>query len=900
MPTSNQRQSPRDAASPISLRFANGARLLMMPGPPPARGGRGVACVQLWIHAGAAAERSREHGCAHLFEHMVFKPWVDAEGRSHDLASAIEALGGDVNAFTSHDETVFHATLPGDAIEEALAILLPAVTSRPIDPALLDREKQVVIEEIHQYEDDPAARSIQALMADLYGDHPYARPVLGELEELRALTAARLRGWQRRQCRGESLTLVVTGCTDPSAVETQARALLEPLPGSKPSAERPAKRGWRRAARALDRAHVRVERCDVQEAYLRLGWLGGEALDDDSVALDVAAVVLGQGESSRLATQIRRRAQLVSDVHASYLAGLASGALLVSAQTEHDKVADALFAVLDGVEAMGQHPLPEAELQRARALLQSSLIYRRESVQGLAHALGYYATIDGIDGIASVDDNDGDGSEGAEARYFRALAQLDPAAVQRSCARLLCRERAAITVYLPRADTTAKQARALAKQLERRCAAKHRCRPGRRFAPLTRDRHGIVRTRHDSGLRVLVRPDPRVPVVGAWLVWPGGLRVETPRLAGVSSLTAALLNRGTSSRSGDALAREVEGLAAVIDGFAGHNSVGIQSECLSQHFPAILERAIDCARDPLFDAGEVDEARRITLADLEADGDDPGYLAYRTMLASLYRKHPLGRDLRGTAASLSRLDAAALRRNWDRRYGLGKAVLAVAGEVEPEALLASLAPLLDALEPGDAVEGPPTWPGGPPKWPRRPRHVELAREREQGQLVLGFPGLALGDPRGAALDVLCSVLGGQSGRLFEALREREGLVYQVSASAAEHVDAGHLVVHAAASQDKLAATRAAIDRELETIRTQAITTEELQRSKRWLIGQFESAMQRRSRIASRMVFAEVYGLGADYYFGYPARVQAVTRAQVLSLAAELLDPKRMVSVALSS
>ncbi|EDM75262.1 possible Zn-dependent peptidase, partial [Plesiocystis pacifica SIR-1] len=198
----------------------------MMPGPPPARGGRGVACVQLWIHAGAAAERSREHGCAHLFEHMVFKPWVDAEGRSHDLASAIEALGGDVNAFTSHDETVFHATLPGDAIEEALAILLPAVTSRPIDPALLDREKQVVIEEIHQYEDDPAARSIQALMADLYGDHPYARPVLGELEELQALTTARLRGWQRRQCRGESLTLVVTGCADPGAVEAQARALL--------------------------------------------------------------------------------------------------------------------------------------------------------------------------------------------------------------------------------------------------------------------------------------------------------------------------------------------------------------------------------------------------------------------------------------------------------------------------------------------------------------------------------------------------------------------------------------------------------------------------------------------------------------------------------------------------
>src|SRR5690606_24688359 len=133
--------------------------VVVLPTPKPARGYRGVASVQLWISAGAAGERAREHGCAHLLEHMVFKPYVDARGRTRDLAGVIEALGGDVNAFTSHDETVFHATLPADALAQALDVMVTAVIGREFDEVSLAREQQVVLEEIRQYADDPSARS---------------------------------------------------------------------------------------------------------------------------------------------------------------------------------------------------------------------------------------------------------------------------------------------------------------------------------------------------------------------------------------------------------------------------------------------------------------------------------------------------------------------------------------------------------------------------------------------------------------------------------------------------------------------------------------------------------------------------------------------------------------------
>ncbi len=847
----------------------------MLPTAKPAPGYRGVASVQLWIAAGAAGERAREHGCAHLLEHMVFKPFVDGQGRTRDLAGVIEALGGDVNAFTSHDETVFHATLPADAVTEVLEVMVSAVIGREFEPESLAREQEVVLEEIRQYADDPAARSVQLMMADLYGEHAYARPVLGEEDEVRSLTQARLRGWQRRQYRGERVVLVVAGPVSQARIEREAERLL----GDLPTGPRP-----RRGARPKlpDAARIRVVRDDVQEVYLRLGWIGGTALDADGVALDVAAVALGQGESSRLAVGTRRRSRLVSDAYASYLAGVASGSFIICAQADTDSALAASEALLAEVDALARLPLEAEELARARALLQSSLVYRRETVQGQAHAIGYFATASG--------------RLGAEDEYFRILAELTPERVRQVCARFLRRDRLALTMLIPRERATAKQAKAIAKQLEHACRSPAGGRGKSSSRVPTCDEFGTWHARLRGGLRVVARPDAAVPVVGGWLVWPGGLRLESARDAGISSLTAALLNRGTSARDGDALAREIEGLAAVLDGFSGHNSVGLQTESLSEHLSTVLARAIECASDPSFSPEELDEARRIALADLEADADDLGHLAYREMLAALYGRHAHGRDLRGTQETLPRLDHPKIARNWARNYPLGRAVLALAGDFDLELVLAELDELLERHADAEVPEPMPAWPGGPPKWPSKPVERIIEREREQGHIVIGFPGLRLGDPAGAALDVLCSVLGGQAGRLFEVLREREGLVYQVGASSSEHLDSGHLVFYAAASQDKLDAARAAIEREIERITAESVDEAELERAKRWLIGQFESGLQRRSRVASRMVFGEVYGLGANYYLRYPERVVAVERADLLGLAKQLFDRRRQVTV----
>jgi zinc protease len=167
-------------------------------------------------------------------------------------------------------------------------------------------------------------------------------------------------------------------------------------------------------------------------------------------------------------------------------------------------------------------------------------------------------------------------------------------------------------------------------------------------------------------------------------------------------------------------------------------------------------------------------------------------------------------------------------------------------------------------------------------------------------VVLAYPGFAADDDRLYTLDVLTTILGGQSGRLFAALRERQGLVYHVSASSVEGIDGGHVAVHAATRQSQLERARTAVDDEVSRVLQEPVSDQELSRAKAWLLGQYEVGMQRRSRVASLLAFDESHGLGAARHRAYPERIARVGAQDVLEVARTVLDPRRRVTSIVSA
>ncbi len=891
-----KRVSPRGAKKQhdrpmLDQSLSNGARIIVVPTGAPSPGSRGVVSLQLWVSAGAGAERIGEFGCAHLLEHMIFKP--TDESTTDDLASLLEGLGGDVNAFTSHDETVYHATVPADDAGVAVKTLLGAVMDPKLDATLLAREREVVLEEIRQYEDDTSSYCSQELLSKLFSGHSYGRAVLGSELDVQGIDRRRLASFHRRNYRGGNLTLVVIGPVDSRAIFAQAKPRLSATP--------PLARAGRPELVESDPSlatspSVRVECRDVAETHLRIGWQGPGALSPDAVALDVASVILGQGESSRLAIEVRRGRRLVADAYAGFVGNRRAGSFVISAECQSGDVLEACDAIFEQMERLGTRPMEREELERARTLLESSLVYRRETVQGRGHALGYCAAL-----------SPKPGNE-VEQAFFRHLSAASPGGVRAVCAQWLRLSATAMHVIVPRDEVSATEARELRDQLkaclkDRMKQARTRTRAAGKRSGATaiggdgidRDKQGTWHARLPCGLRVVGREDSSVPIVAGWMVWDGGSRMETKASAGTSHLASALLTRGTKRQEGDELARELDGIAATIGGFCGQNSVGLQLEGLSQQLPLLLDRTLECVRTPRFCTDEFKEERRVALADIAAESDELGQVAYRAMLSQAYGAHPYGRDVRGSASQLRALTADALRRFWSRRYPIGSAVLALAGDFQFGEVVEQLRARLEDVSVGAPTAPTATSAPSAPKWPRRARETLLRREREQGHIVIGFPGLVIGDPRCATLDVLTAVLGGQAGRLFTRLREQEGLVYQVSCSSSEGICAGHVLFYAAASQEKVDAARCAIEQEIRRVVVSGIDRAELERAQKWLIGHYETGMQRRARVASRLAFGEVYGLGSHHYFLYPTGVKRVSVGQVRALAEDLFRPQQQVT-----
>jgi zinc protease len=399
-----------------------------------------------------------------------------------------------------------------------------------------------------------------------------------------------------------------------------------------------------------------------------------------------------------------------------------------------------------------------------------------------------------------------------------------------------------------------------------------------------------------GGPKLRIEVDRALPIVAGCIAWIGGQRAERPSEAGLHVLLARLLTRGDRARSGDELARELDGMAAAMAGFAGRGSVGLSFECLAADVGAVLDRALDAVIAPRFMDDEVDEERRVLIEEIEGERDDPAREVAGLARAHVYGPaHPYARRRRGTPATLERIDGALLERRWGQLYDLRDAVITVCGDVDVDAVQRRLAARLAGLPgaPRRAARSPSV---RRPRALRAPIELQVKRDRAQCHVALGMPGLAVGDPRSAAMDVLLGLLVGQGGRLFMALREREGLVYHVSATASEGLDGGDVAVYAACSPAKLPRVRAVIDAELARLAAEPVPVDELERAKAGVCGQLEADRQRRARRASQMAMDELFGLGFLDEVEHVGRVMAVDAAGLHALARELFASRRRVTV----
>jgi zinc protease len=877
-----------DGSGPTTYRLANGAEVVfdethLAP----------VVAIQAWIKVGAGDEPRGQAGIAHVVEHMLFKG--TKRRRVGQIAREIESAGGDINAWTSHDETAFHVVLPKDALALGIDVLADALSGSLFDPVEFGREQQVILEEVRQGLDDPDRMAGMDLFATIFDAHPYGRPVIGAADSVAKLTRADVVAFFRRHYGAKNLTLVVAGDFDSGV----ARRLIERSFGKmRPSAPCPP-----RPLQPVQRAPrvVAVSR-DIKENQLLLAWRGPRVDDDDVPALDLLSVALGQGESARLHLALVRGQRLFHATSAYMFSGRDPGLVVVTGSLISPRgraPVAALQAMLAELEKVCSDELSPAEIARSRTLLESQRVFDRESSQGLARKLGFFAST-----VGDVHFED---------QYLRRLADVTGADVRRVAQAYLRRETLTVFAQLeapagnrakaasagprsPLAGHNPRMTAALGRVVRSfRKSSAHQPVPIRTVAGTPRSLGApdadVVSMRLSSGLRLLVLPSKALPLVALRGAWVGGLRHEDLRSNGSSSLVAALLSRGTRGRDAETITREVEGMAASLSGHAGRNSLGLEAEFLTRHLDEGLDLFAECLQGPTFPDSELQHERSLALEALRQQDDDVGHAAFRLFESTLFSGHPYGLDLIGNAQSLPELGRSRLLRFYRERYDPARLTVAAVGDVDPDRLALRMEKLFATR--GVRATLPPPKPGAAAVAAApRVRLREMARE--QAHLVLGYPGVTMESPDRFPLEILAQLLSGQGGRLFAEIREKRGLAYSVGAFSLEGLDPGYFAVHAATNPASLGAVLGFVRQELTRIIDSGVKPADLGRAQRHLIGGHAISLQRRSALAAALAFHEAYGLGWQSYRHYTDQIAAVKVADLQRVAQKYWDPRREV------
>jgi zinc protease len=804
-----------------------------------------VVSAQAWCMAGSIHEgKWLGAGLSHVLEHMLFKGTTTRPGSRID--QEVQEAGGYMNAYTSFDRTVFHIDVPNTGAQVALDILCDITQNATLPPEELAKEKQVILREMDMNVDDPGRRASRRLFETAYTKSPYRFTVIGYPDIFNELNPDDILAYYREKYAPNNLFYVVAGDVQPEAVVGQIRAAFakakaRALPSVVLPAEPP-----QTAPREI------IEEAPIELGYFYFAWHIPELRHPDVPLLDVLAVVLGHGRSSRLYQAVRERQGLVNSVDAWTYSPGNPGLFGLSATVDADKFVAAREALLAEVEQMKTAPVAAAELGKAVKQFISATLSTRKTMQGQAQDLGG----------SWLAANDLNFSE----RYLAAVKRVTPADLQRVAREYLAPANRTLYALLP-AGATPKPV--VESEISRE-------QPVQKFA-------------FANGLRLLVKEDHRLPFVEFRAVFQGGVLVETADNNGVTQLTGKLLLKGTTRRSAEDIARDIESVGGSMDSYGGNNSFGVNVEVLSADFATGLDLLADVLLNPAFPAPALERERQIQLAGIRAQKDHLLQSAALAMRRALFGERGYGLDALGSETSILGIQAADLKAFHQRLAVPNNCVLAIYGDVNTGEVRTAVEKAFGPWKPAD-----PQTLDFRLETLDSVKRVTETRDKKQAVLVIGFRGATIRDADRYALDLLqeaCSDLGS---RLFLRIREQLGLAYYVGAQNVLGLAPGYFAFYAGTTPEKARLVETELLSEAELLRGQGLTAEELARAKAKVIGQRKIARQDLGSFAMTTALDELYGLGYAHTDTEDALYEAVTLEQVKTVARKYLTPGALV------
>lgn len=835
-------RDPAAAAQGPGDRFVAGVRRTVLPNGLTVlireQRGSGIVALNTWVKAGYFHETDEVAGMAHLFEHMFFKgsrgfPQPEA------IDEAISGAGGETNAGTIYDSTNYHVVIPSENFARGIEIQADAIAHPLFDAAELKKEAEVVIEESNRKLDNPPAVAFERMLATAFTQHRIKRWRIGSNEVLRNIRRENLVAFFETLYRPENIIVSIAG----DVAHDDALAVAQRTFGTIPRGTLDKRRGPTEPPQAGFR--FGSSQADIKESYSVFGWQTVGAAHDDELVLDVLAQVLGGGRSSRL-YRAAVKPDGASTVNASHFTFEDVGVFSVSATLAEANRAEVERRVAAEVERMRRHGPTPYELLQAKNANESEFLGEMETANGQAQNLSYYE------------------SRGSYRDIARRLARLDAITaeeVRDAARRYFTLDKLTLYHYQPRGAQPVAQAAAL-----------ERLRLAQEAVPAAPDAASPPELRNSvrpasadtapqsftlaNGATLVVQQRRDTPMVATGIFFRGGRSQETAANAGITRLMQATMRRGTATRSGEAVDRDIEFLGTQLGTRNWEDGFGFVFQAVSRFHEPAMRVVADVLLNPTFPEDQLVRERSLQLAALKRSLDSSSERPTQLMRAALFPNHPYGLPEHGTEATVSAASRAALQAWWKASVVADRAMIVVVGNADAGDVRRVMEEQLGRLPRGAALAPTPR-----PRPPASLTETTEQRERAQTAMAIGLPIVAPSHPDWPAFELIETVASGLSGTFFVQLRSRQSLAYVVSGIARPYATQGVFVGYLAGEAGKEAAARAGLLAEIRKLHGDGVSAAHLERAKRYYAGS--------TRIRLESVAARMGDYGRNYVLEVP-------------------------------
>ena len=815
-----------------------------------------IVTIDTWIKTGSIDEDDSNNGVAHFLEHLFFKGTKNHESGEFD--QILETKGAITNAATSKDFTHYYVTIPSKDFDLAMELHGDMMLHPLIPRNEMEKERKVVLEEINKDLVSPTRILQENLNSMMYTTHPYKRKVIGRSDVIETITRDQVLNFYNAHYSPSNMITIVVGDVDTNHALERIKEVFNA------EYKKQTKTIYQKESQ-LTSQQKKVEYIKTESGYMVIGFRGTPINDNDSYALDVLSTILGDGRSSVLNQVLKEKKRLAFSVDAGNSTFRDDGIFYISANFEPEKCKQVQSAIFDEIKNIQDKGVSDEQLSLAKNIIERNTYYSRESITNIATEIGYTMAL--TNDIKFYD------------TYLDKIKSVSKDEVKRVANKYLGENRSAVSIILPESSKNIPVANKI---------------QNLGTAELISESNGTQKYHLSDGATMLYTPNSSNDIIAISIYAKGGQLLD--KIAGTANLTAATMMKGTKNYTSLELSQVLEDNGIKIVPSVGADAFSITVLTTKDEYDKTMELLNEVVNNAIFDDYEIEKVKSDKLSAIKTNKDVPIKQAIEEYRDMIYKNTPYSISSKVLEKNIQNIKKSDIIEYYNKIFNPKNIVISINGNIDKDKTIQDLNKIFEPKADSQTFD----YKTYDSKIPRitAPRTNTIKMPTETAWILLGWQtDGVLSEKDYATLQVIDSILGtGMSSRLFKALREQEGLAYQLGTGYSPNVLRGSFMMYIGTNPATLEKSKQGLFSEIEKLKTEYVGDKELKDAKEKLIGNYVIGLETNLDKASNTGWYEASTRGYEFKEKYVDLINSVTDADIIEVANKYFNDNYIMSI----